>query len=430
MNGWTLWALHRAGAFDVARPDREAATPVSLASLAPFAWERNRGAAASPLTPASPAPRPALEGARSAPVPPNAAPEPPDRPVVAVAPSADPRRPERARFLADRDSTVERDTQARDPGEEEWKTILARPMPGRDDAPQGVPEAGDGGEGDAFVPRRVGAGAPRAERSREESEGAIARARLALAPSTLGAAEAERGAASPAPAPGAGEGGSRRSGRYDPRLLPTAATFRELAGGPSAQRLDGVDVAEETVLNTRRFKYAEFYVRLKSAFVREFDPDRAWNARDPRSLRYGRARRTTRVDVVLDREGEVLEVRVVRGSGLDFYDAEVVRAFHAAAPFPNPPLGLARADGTIVVPSYDSRTRTRGPGAGSRVGSLRRPLPGGEGRGAARPASTAARGGSTRARSAVTFTFRHLVSLAPSAAIATMRGCPRRSASR
>lgn len=344
VNVAAVYALHRAGAFHLAA---RTATRVALAALAPEHWERNRGAGApsgAERQPTSPAPL--LEDA------PDLASEVPDRPVVAVAPSADPRRPKDARFLTDRDNTVERDTQARDASKRDWKTLLARPTPGRDDVAQGIPEAGDGGDGDALVPGREGA--PSAERSREEVEAAIARARLALAPPALpGDGGSERGPTT-APLAAEGEGGSRRSGRYDPRLLPTAATFRALAGGgPGAQPLDGVEVGDETVLNTRRFKHAEFYVRLKAAFLREFDPDQAWNVRDPQSLRYGRKRRTARVDVVLDREGEVLDVRVVRSSGLDFYDAEVVRAFRAAAPFPNPPLGLARADGTIVVPSYD-----------------------------------------------------------------------------
>jgi TonB family protein len=344
LNGVALWALHRAGAFHLGSDGDT--TRVALAVLATELWERNRSVAA----PAPPPPARAVEGASQ---PRERGPEAADRPVVAVAPSADPRRPANARFLADRDNTVARDVQSRDAGKQEWKTILARPTPGPEGGPQGIPEAGDGGDAEQRVPGREGA--RRVERTDEEIEAAIARARLALAPPTLSpdAASPARSARPAEPAPGAGEGGSRRSGRYDPRLLPTAATFQQLAGGPSAQRLPDVEVGDETVLNTRRFKYAEFYVRLKTAFTREFDPDRAWNARDPQSLRYGRARRTTRVDVVLDREGEVLDVRVVRSSGLDFYDAEVVRAFRAAAPFPNPPLGLAAADGTIVIPSYD-----------------------------------------------------------------------------
>jgi TonB family protein len=348
VNGAAFLALERAGAFTLAGPVN---AQVALAPVLPDAWERNRGVEAAPAPPPASAIPTSEPPRREPPGPRDEA--APDRPVVAVAPSPDPRRPENARFLADRDNTVPRDRQSRHAAEKAWKTILARPTPGEDEAAAGIPERGDDGEGDLHVPGREG---PRptapAERPREEVEAAIARARLALgAPGPTGGARADE---PPAAVSTEGEGGARRSGRYDPRLLPTAASFRQLSGGgPSAQRLDGVDVGDETVLSTRRFKHAEFYVRLKDAFLREFDPDRAWNLRDPRSVRYGRARRRTTVDVVLDREGAVLDVRVVRTSGLDFYDAEVVRAFRAAAPYPNPPLGLARSDGTIVVPSYE-----------------------------------------------------------------------------
>jgi outer membrane biosynthesis protein TonB len=39
---------------------------------------------------------------------------------------------------------------------------------------------------------------------------------------------------------------------------------------------------------------------------------------------------------------------VIRGSGVDFLDDEAIRAFTAAAPFPNPPSVLRGDDGNIT----------------------------------------------------------------------------------
>ena len=55
------------------------------------------------------------------------------------------------------------------------------------------------------------------------------------------------------------------------------------------------------------------------------------------------------VDIVLDPEGRLRDTRLVRGTGLDFFDRECLRAIAAAAPFPNPPRALVGADGLVVL---------------------------------------------------------------------------------
>jgi len=76
---------------------------------------------------------------------------------------------------------------------------------------------------------------------------------------------------------------------------------------------------------------------------------RAWDARDPHDRVLGRERRKVLVNIVLDPEGRLRDVRIVRGSGLDFFDRECLRAIAAAAPFPNPPRALVDEDGLVVL---------------------------------------------------------------------------------
>jgi TonB family protein len=206
-------------------------------------------------------------------------------------------------------------------------------------APSATAADAGGGALERDEPRNAAPGEARPARL----DGAVADARLALA--TLGGPRsASAGAVKD------GEGGARRSGRYDPRLLPTAATFAQLSGGsPTAQSLPGVAEGDTTSLNTRRFRFADFYARVSDAVRREWDPNRAWDAKDPYSSRYGRTLRAATVDIVLTTDGAVREVRVVNSSGFAFYDRELVRAIAAAAPFPNPPAALANADGLIVL---------------------------------------------------------------------------------
>jgi protein TonB len=52
--------------------------------------------------------------------------------------------------------------------------------------------------------------------------------------------------------------------------------------------------------------------------------------------------------VSLSAKGELSKIVVTNPSGVSELDDEAVRAFHAAAPFPNPPKELASADGMIT----------------------------------------------------------------------------------
>jgi TonB family protein len=123
------------------------------------------------------------------------------------------------------------------------------------------------------------------------------------------------------------------------------------------ERLAGVADGEATMLNTRAYRYAEFYRRVGEAIRTEWDPNRAWDERDPGEVIYGRLDRRVVVEIALDEEGRLVEVKVARSSGLDFFDRETIRAISAAAPFPNPPRGLVGPDGRVVLADYGLRFR-------------------------------------------------------------------------
>jgi TonB family protein len=122
-----------------------------------------------------------------------------------------------------------------------------------------------------------------------------------------------------------------------------------------AERLPGVAEGDETRLNTRAFKYADFYRRVAEAIRSEWDPNRAWDALDPQDRVFGREPRTVAVDIVLDRGGRLLATKVATTSGLAFFDREALRAIDAAAPFPNPPEGLVDPEGRVVLERYGLR---------------------------------------------------------------------------
>jgi len=157
----------------------------------------------------------------------------------------------------------------------------------------------------------------------------------------------------------AGEGSEptlRGAGGLDKLLLPTgdgmglARNTRGLSGGyVSDDALLGVqEEGDTTLVNSRSFKYFDFFQRVKEQVRAEWNPADVYRARDPYGKVFGTRDRLTILTVVLDSEGRIVSLSVERRSGLPFLDEEALRAFRQAGPFPNPPKGLADEHGRIA----------------------------------------------------------------------------------
>ncbi len=127
--------------------------------------------------------------------------------------------------------------------------------------------------------------------------------------------------------------------------LDSAPTTAEGGGAPNDD-LQDVAAGDGTFLNTREWKYAGFFNRVKQAVSAKWDPNGRLRAKDPAG-RNSYGDRVTVVDVTLDSTGRIRDIFVARSSGLDYLDAEAVAAFERAAPFPNPPMSLAQREGLI-----------------------------------------------------------------------------------
>ncbi len=147
-------------------------------------------------------------------------------------------------------------------------------------------------------------------------------------------------------------------GANDGLLLPSTSArnvlhnIQALSGSPGGNDYlpDVDDEGDTNVLNTRKFRYWDFFQRVKDKIAREWEPNEVWRQHDPTGQKYGVKDRYTVLRVTLDRDGAVKNVRVARQSGLGFLDDEASRAFQAASPFPNPPKGLQNAEGEIDLP--------------------------------------------------------------------------------
>jgi TonB family protein len=125
-----------------------------------------------------------------------------------------------------------------------------------------------------------------------------------------------------------------------------------IAGGPMPDDLRGVEEGDETLLNSRSFKFAGFLNRVKETVGRVWVQkvqDEA-GKRDPTGQLYSYKDRRTVVEFTLDKQGEITEVKVAATSGVQYLDEVAVDAFRIVQRFPNPPPGLIQENGVVTLP--------------------------------------------------------------------------------
>jgi len=123
----------------------------------------------------------------------------------------------------------------------------------------------------------------------------------------------------------------------------------EKAGGGSNDHLPGVDEGEFTALNTRKWKYATFFNRVKRQVAQNWHPEQAYRLRDPNGNIYGTKDRMTVLTVSIEADGTLKKVMITGPSGVEFLDDEAVKAFELAEPFPNPPDALIDHESNLIT---------------------------------------------------------------------------------
>jgi len=125
-----------------------------------------------------------------------------------------------------------------------------------------------------------------------------------------------------------------------------------IAGGPMPDDLRGVEEGDETLLNSRSFKFAGFLNRVKETVGRVWvqKVQDAAGKRDPTGQLYSYKDRRTVVEFTLDKSGEITDVKVAGSSGVPYLDEVAVDAFKVVQRFPNPPPGLIQENGVVTLP--------------------------------------------------------------------------------
>jgi hypothetical protein len=105
---------------------------------------------------------------------------------------------------------------------------------------------------------------------------------------------------------------------------------------------------DETSLNSKRFRFAYYFNRIKERVSNHWDPAQVYRQRDPSGRVLGVKDRLTVLRITLNDKGHIKRVETAKNSGAGFLDKEAERAFAMAGPFLNPPDGLVDDKGEIV----------------------------------------------------------------------------------
>jgi TonB family protein len=312
---------------------------VDVVTVSTKDWERN--AAAGPLPP------PSNHSAKQNKEPAN--PPLPTGQVVDVATGND-QRPADSKYLAEHDNRVANETRAR-----EQTPFYARAMPKQTSLTQKEQEAeklkGNQGTGTDDATK-----AEKAQLAEREIPKTLEHAKVATLERSEDGETNARGESAKSSGlsnrlqvrPGTLDedshpGSEGRAGSPDAPSLPDASGAPGAVVGAAPNDFLNVPTGDGTFLNTREFKYAAFFNRVKQRVGEQWRPNDEIRRHDPNG-RVASRRRITVVDVTLDDGGRVSQIQVSQSCGVDFLDQEAVAAFERAQPFPNPPTGLFDQD--------------------------------------------------------------------------------------
>lgn len=115
---------------------------------------------------------------------------------------------------------------------------------------------------------------------------------------------------------------------------------------------DGAIQDDETSVDSKRWKFASFFNRVRNGIAQHWHPEVVHAANDPDGRRYGTRTRKTRLIISLNPDGSLNRVRLDGSSDIDYLDEEAIHAVRTAAPFANPPAGLVDARTGLIEFSF------------------------------------------------------------------------------
>lgn len=277
--------------------------------------------------------------------------------VVDVAKPLIEERPDNAKYVSEYDTKVEKESRlnGRDHGGAKDGATPMPPSLPQGDAPNArpaQPQAGKGGRPGPLAMRDLVKPQPKGARSelQPDRDGEKPRAGQNGGAQPLSPRQQQTGENGDGlhRTPGS-EGPVGTPGQKRPEIMPTPEMLQRAIGksGGSMDYLKDVDDGDATALNSKKWKHAPFFNRVKRQVADEWHPEMVYVRHDPNGNVYGIKDRVTMLRIHLQPDGKLAGWTVLQSSGVDFLDDEAIDAFKKAAPFPNPPKDLVEGDGQI-----------------------------------------------------------------------------------
>lgn len=112
-----------------------------------------------------------------------------------------------------------------------------------------------------------------------------------------------------------------------------------------------LEVGQFTALNTDRHLFYSFYSRIEEMIRPPWEQQVSQESQRHNTQQTTRPRGgwATRIDVLLDPDGKLKKVVLLKSSGIEGYDRAAIDAFQRAGFFPHPPKEIVNADGVILL---------------------------------------------------------------------------------
>ena len=119
----------------------------------------------------------------------------------------------------------------------------------------------------------------------------------------------------------------------------------------SNDHVKNIPLGDITQLNTTKFKFYGFYHRIKQKLEQHWGNSLMQKAKEiyksGKRIK-GKGDKLTALLVILDKKGNILQVRLKSTSGVDELDDAAVESFNKAGPFPNPPKEMLKSGKAMI----------------------------------------------------------------------------------
>lgn len=132
-------------------------------------------------------------------------------------------------------------------------------------------------------------------------------------------------------------------------LQPTQEELSRFFAVAPNNYLPNVAIGNSTLLNTRSYAYAGFFIRMKRLMESIWDPQPIL----ARTVIEKKELYVTSLNIVLNPDGSLVSVQIDKSSGVRELDREALRTVKESAPFPNPPKDLLSPDKKIHIPQWN-----------------------------------------------------------------------------